>query len=107
MQLRKEYLEVIHEMEKEGVSENESVDKTPSFYEPRYGEGLFYIRRSNSDVGGTDSLTESLSQSMTGAGSECVTQKDGVTVSLTPKEQALLHAFRVLRSLSLSLSLFV
>lgn len=94
-------------MEKEGVSEKEPVDETPSFYEPRYGEGLFSLRRSNSDVNGSDSLTESFSQSMTGTGSECITQKDGVTVSLTPREQALLRAFRLLRSLSLSLSLFV
>lgn len=107
LQLRKEYLEVITEMEKYEVTEEENIDETPTIYEPRFGEGLFSFHRSGSDTGVTDSLTESITQSVMRSGSECVIQKEGVTVSLKPKEQTLLHAFRVMRSFSLSLSFFV
>ena len=89
---------------------NNKLDDNPIVYSNRFGEGLFSTRRGSRARTDSDvrmETTNTLDQTIAGSQVNESGQLSGHTIVLSDEENVLVHAYRVLRLYSISLSLFV
>ena len=91
-------------------NDNNKLDDNPIVYSNRFGEGLFSTRRGSRARTDSDirmETTNTLDQTIAGSQANEKGQLSGHTIVLSDEENVLVHAYRVLRLYSISLSLFV